>query len=156
MNDDGTVCTPTNSDSHQPAVAYAVRTANTGANGWGVAEDVAHTVDAAGPEAVAFAQNQRDEVRLIGGDGRISACINAERWGNHKGETLIAEPVCMASGQANAEVLGGVSPTLTLLHEAPIVALSQATCVTPSRLCAPQTEGTSSATTSQSTAEGSS
>ena len=33
--------------------AYAVRTANTGANGIGVSEELAHTVDTNGPEAVA-------------------------------------------------------------------------------------------------------
>lgn len=63
--------------------------------------------------AVAFAQNQRDEVRLIGGDGTISGSLNSQRWGNHKNETLIAEPVIMASGQANAEISrGGVAPTI--------------------------------------------
>ena len=63
--------------------------------------------------AVAFAQNQRDEVRLIGGDGTISGTLNAQRWGTHKNETLIAEPVIMASGQANAEISReGVAPTI--------------------------------------------
>jgi DNA (cytosine-5)-methyltransferase 1 len=37
-----------------------------------------------------------------------------------RGEGLIA--VCMAHGQANAEVMEDLAPTLTLLHEAPIVA----------------------------------
>lgn len=65
------------------------------------------------PPAVAFAQNQRDEVRLIGGDGSISASLNAQHWGTHKNETLIAEPVVMASGQSNAEIgQGGVAPTI--------------------------------------------
>lgn len=65
------------------------------------------------PPAVAFAQNQRDKVRLIGGDGSISASLNAQHWGTHKNETLIAEPVVMASGQSNAEIgQGGVAPTI--------------------------------------------
>lgn len=109
--DDGSTPTLTVSDAHQPALA--VRTANTGANGCGISEDVAHTVDAAGPEAVAFAQNQRDELRLIGGEGDVASSLNAERWGNHKGETLIAEPMVMASMHANAEMCAdGVSPTI--------------------------------------------
>ena len=50
--DDGSTCTLTNSDSHQ--LAIAVRTAQTGANGSGVQDDLAHTIDTTGPEAVAF------------------------------------------------------------------------------------------------------
>lgn len=79
--DDGTTPTLTNSDAHQPAIA--------------------------------FAQNQRDEVRLIGGDGSLAGTVNAQRWGNHKNETLIADPVVMASGQTNAEIgRDGVAPTI--------------------------------------------
>lgn len=44
-------------------VAVAIRTANTGANGHGISKEVAHTLDLANGQAVAFAQNQRDEVR---------------------------------------------------------------------------------------------
>ncbi|HUS82249.1 MAG TPA: DNA cytosine methyltransferase, partial [Dehalococcoidia bacterium] len=44
------------------AVAFAIRTAQTGANGIGVAEDVSHTLDTA-VQAVAIAENQRAEVR---------------------------------------------------------------------------------------------
>lgn len=63
--------------------------------------------------AVAFAQNQRDEVRLIGGDGQTAGALTAQRWGNHKNETLLLEPVVMASGQAHAEISrGGVAPTI--------------------------------------------
>ena len=46
--DDGT--TPTLVTEKPPAIA--VRTANTGANGSGVTEELAHTVDTTGPEAV--------------------------------------------------------------------------------------------------------
>ena len=108
--EDGTTPTLTNSDSHQPAIA--VRTANTQANGIGVTEELAHTVDTTGPEAVAFAQNQRDEVRLIGGDGTVSASLSSQRWGNHKNETLIAETYVMASDATNAEIGENVSTTL--------------------------------------------
>lgn len=41
-------------DSHQQASCYAVRTAQTSSNGWGVASDEAHTLDCAGPEAVCY------------------------------------------------------------------------------------------------------
>lgn len=75
--DDGTTPTLTNSDAHQPAIA--------------------------------FAQNQRDEVRLIGGDGTIAGTVQSQVWGTHKNETLIAEPTVMASGQAHAEISTGGS-----------------------------------------------
>jgi DNA (cytosine-5)-methyltransferase 1 len=122
--DDGTTSTLTNSDSHQAAVmipAYAIRTSNTKANGCGIQSEVAHTIDAAGPEAIAFAQNQRDEVRLIGGKGDVASALTSTQFGTHKGETLI----CMSSGQANAEIeVDDVSPTLTNLHEQPIVCMA--------------------------------
>jgi hypothetical protein len=46
-----------------PAVAYAVRTANTGANGHGIAEDVAHTLDRA--------QGQAVQVQWASGGGKL-------------------------------------------------------------------------------------
>ena len=48
--DDGS--TPTLVTEKPPAIA--VRTANTGANGSGVMEELGHTVDTTGPEAVAL------------------------------------------------------------------------------------------------------
>ena len=92
--------------------AVAIRTANTGANGHGVAEDVTHTLDGAQGQAVAFdttqvtspgnysqpkpgdpchplsesahapavafAQNTRDEVRQVNGDGSITGALAAQ------------------------------------------------------------------------------
>ena len=92
--------------------AVTIRTANTGANGHGVAEDVTHTLDgtqgqavafdttqvtspgnysqpkpgdpchplseSAHAPAVAFAQNTRDEVRQVNGDGSISGALAAQ------------------------------------------------------------------------------
>ena len=40
--------------------------------------------------AVGFAQNQRDEVRLLGGDGEVAGTVPAQTWGTHKNETLLA------------------------------------------------------------------
>ena len=48
-------------------------------NGAGVSEDgSAYTLDTTGHQAVAFAQNTRDEVRLVGGDGGISGALAAQ------------------------------------------------------------------------------
>lgn len=140
-----------------------------------------------GSVGLAFTENQRNEVRYVGGDGEVAGCIQAVQRGDCKNETLIYETravtqfgdeiagtliarhdsspcvdrgmnvVCMASGQANAEIgVGGVVPTLTLLHEAPIVCHGPATTRTYSPPCVQPTETSSSSTTSQSTAEGSS
>ena len=61
-------------------VAYGIRTANTSSNGWGIQEEVTHTLDRAMGQAVAigFAQNTRNEVRLVGGDGSISGALAAQ------------------------------------------------------------------------------
>ena len=64
--DDGT-CNTLTADWHAPALA--VRTANTGANGCGISENVTHTIDAAGPEAVVAQPANRHPVfanRLAG------------------------------------------------------------------------------------------
>lgn len=53
--DDGS--TPTLVTEKPPAIA--MRTAQTGANGSGVGEELAHTVDTTGPEAVAYAVRMR-------------------------------------------------------------------------------------------------
>jgi len=111
---------------------------------------------------LAFAQNQHDKVRLIGGDGSISGALAAQRWGNYKNETLVAEPndsasiqpIVMASDHSHAEIgEGGVTPTLTARMQkgAPVLAMGK-TCSHPS---AQQTEASSSSTTNPSAAAGS-
>lgn len=82
----------TASGLNQVPAVLACRTGHTGANGHGVAEDVAHTLDGANAQAV---------------------CCDAR--GNDDGL------VCMASGQANAEILQDRSPTLNCDHEQPII-----------------------------------
>tara|TARA_R100001224_G_scaffold113278_2_gene98119 strand:- start:1397 stop:1810 length:414 start_codon:yes stop_codon:yes gene_type:complete len=44
-------------------MAVAIRTANTNANGHGVAEETAHTLDQANGQAVAVHENNRNELR---------------------------------------------------------------------------------------------
>ena len=63
--------------------------------------------------AVGFAQNQRDEVRLLGGDGEVAGTVPAQTWGTHKNETLLAEcltPWDVQSKRVHGEC--GVAPTL--------------------------------------------
>ena len=113
--------------------SYAVRTANTGANGCGISEECAHTVDTTGPEATAYTFKVRcgggeyvkwDGSRGTAGRGVLCDDQTAYTIAATQDQYLaVQEPIVMASGQANAEIeLGGVSPTLTLLHEPPICA----------------------------------
>ena len=63
---DGTanaILTPNGGRGGMGVGAVAIRTAQTSANGHGVANDVSYTLDSAQGQAVAFAQNQRGECR---------------------------------------------------------------------------------------------
>ena len=57
-------------------IPYSIRTAQTGANGWGVQEHQAHTLDGA-QQAVAFSVNQRREGRMRD----VHASLNGEQSG---------------------------------------------------------------------------
>jgi len=57
----------------------AIRMAQTGSNGKGIDEDVAYTLDGTQGQAVAFAQNQRDEVRLMDKAGALSSQPGAKQ-----------------------------------------------------------------------------
>ncbi|MGC2160699.1 MAG: DNA (cytosine-5-)-methyltransferase [Silvibacterium sp.] len=61
-----------------PIVPIAICTAHTQSNGSGFSDDIAHTLESGGAQAVAFAQNSRDEVRLHGGDGRTVGALTAQ------------------------------------------------------------------------------
>ena len=61
-----------------PMVPVAICTAHTQSNGSGFSDDVAHTLESGGAQAVAFAQNSRNEVRLHGGDGKTVGALAAQ------------------------------------------------------------------------------
>jgi DNA (cytosine-5)-methyltransferase 1 len=61
-----------------PVVPVAICTAHTKSNGSGFSDDVAHTLESSGAQAVAFAQNTRDEVRLYDGDGKTVGALAAQ------------------------------------------------------------------------------
>jgi DNA (cytosine-5)-methyltransferase 1 len=62
-----------------PVVPVAICTAHTKSNGSGFSDDVAHTLESSGgTQAVAFAQNTRDEVRLHGGEGKTVGALTAQ------------------------------------------------------------------------------
>ena len=62
-----------------PVVPVAICIAHTQSNGSGFSDDVAHTLESGASQAVAFAQNTRDEVRLYGGDGKTVGALAAQR-----------------------------------------------------------------------------
>jgi len=68
MTGDRTDCLPASGHSdgsHQGVGVVSVRTAQTSANGHGVATDVAHTLDQVQGQAIAFRENQRGEVQYV-------------------------------------------------------------------------------------------
>ena len=61
-----------------PMIPVAISTAHTKSNGSGFSDGIAHTLESATTQAVAFAQNTRDEVRLYGGDGKTVGALAAQ------------------------------------------------------------------------------
>ena len=61
-----------------PVVPVAICTAHTQSNGSGFSDDIAHTLESGSAQAVAFAQNTRDEVRLYGGNGKTVDALAAQ------------------------------------------------------------------------------
>lgn len=78
-----------------------------------------------GVEVVAFAANQRGELRLDGGDGRTVGAINSQRGGKQ------AQGIwCRAGEHRGAESALDVSPTVLAGHH-PLVALEPPRWLTP-------------------------
>jgi len=68
-----TLSARSNSGQNQQSI-YLCDTANTGSNGFGIKrDDVMNTLDTSASTAVAFAQNQRNEVRLLDVPGALAA-----------------------------------------------------------------------------------
>jgi DNA (cytosine-5)-methyltransferase 1 len=61
-----------------PMVPVAICTSHTQSNGSGFSDDIAHTLESEGAQAVAFAQNSRNEVRLHGGDGKTVGALASQ------------------------------------------------------------------------------
>lgn len=102
----GDPCHPLAAGAHAPAIAlaYSVRTANTGANGWGIQEEVTHTLDTTQGPAIAFVQNSRDEVRLMGGDGDIVGALAAETGAKQQCYVALGVALRGREGGATAEL----------------------------------------------------
>jgi len=94
-------------------VAYAVRTANAGANGCGVQEELAHALDRSGPEAVAVTQYGEEVAGTLTARADSSPCAD-------RGQNI----VCVASTQARAAIDEDMCGTLSARsdRDAPVVA----------------------------------
>lgn len=97
-----------------------------GSNGSGFQTDgSAYTLNCIDRQSVAIAANQRGEVRLDGTDGQTVGAIPATRSGKQFQGVL-----CMASGQANAEVGEDVGTTLSARQykDPPITVVTRCGC----------------------------
>lgn len=97
--------------------SYAVRTAKTSSNGCGIQEEVTHTLDCAGPEAVVTPKTMLVRCGCAGGGkgALIQDDVSATLSTNNK-QTLF-QPVCMMGDHGKAAVDVGVTGTLTA-HDA--------------------------------------
>jgi len=96
--------------------AYAVRTANTGANGIGVSEELAHTIDTNGPEAVAHVLKIRGGCEG-GGKGALVGDDLSFTISTHQDQTLF-QPIGFCPGVSTTGQLTvneGFSPTVRAL-----------------------------------------
>ena len=103
-----------------------------GPQGDGINEEVAFTLNTIDRHAVCFVQNQRDEVRLMGGDGQVAGAVTAEQF--TKGQNYIAQTqsvVCVADDQAHAAIDEELSGTLKVGGGVPYVAIPECWCVAP-------------------------
>jgi DNA (cytosine-5)-methyltransferase 1 len=92
-----------------PVVPVAICTAHTQSNGSGFSDDVAHTLESGGAQAVAFAQNTRDEVRLYGGDGKTVGALAAQPGA--KQQSYVAFSAVDYGGDT-----GDIAPTLRSMN----------------------------------------
>lgn len=141
---DGTISGALSAQPGMKQQTYVVRTAQTGANGCGVSDEVAHTVDTTGPEAVVYGGCLTPwdvQSKRVFPENTVAPTLQA---GTHEVQNI--QPVVMASAHYNAEIgEGGVTPTLIahIAKDAPVLAMDK-TCSQASALL---TETSSSSTT---------
>lgn len=93
-------------------VATAIRTANTSANGHGISPGLAHTLDRASGQAVAyaFAENSRHEVRLEGGDGQRTGALSTGGGKPGQGTPMVAVSVALRGRDGGATAVRRLTP----------------------------------------------
>ncbi len=91
-----------------PMVPVAICTAHTQSNGSGFCDDVAHTLESGASQAVAFAQNTRDEVRLYVGDGKTVGALAAQRGAKQQSYVAFSAKDYAADADDIAPTLRGI------------------------------------------------
>lgn len=89
-------------------------------------EHGAYTLNTSDRHAVAFAANQRGEVRLQNGDGRVTGAVPASRSGKQVNGVM-----CMADATSRAACDEELSGTLKCGGSAPLVVRPSVRCLTP-------------------------
>lgn len=141
-----TLATSNNQTIFQPVFcpAYSIagniinRKANNGGNGNGFNEEVSYTLNTIDRHVVCFQQNQRDEVRLIGGVGDISGALSTGSGAKNQNY------LCVADDNAKAAIDENLCGTLKAGRGTPWV-----TCQRSQELCAPETTRESAPNTSK-------
>ena len=106
---------------------YVMRRAQTSANDIGIDSEVSHTVDTSEPEATAYMLKVRGGAdTYVKVDGSIGTAGKGALVSEDVTFTIAATQdqtaICLSSGQGGATLSDDeTSPTLTCLHEAPIV-----------------------------------
>jgi DNA (cytosine-5)-methyltransferase 1 len=88
-----------------PVVPVAICTAHTQSDRSDFSNEVAHILESSAAQAVAFAQNTRDEVRLYGGDGKTVGALAAQCGAKQQSYIAFSAKDCAADAD-------DVSPTL--------------------------------------------
>lgn len=102
-----TLSARSNSGQNQQSI-YLCETANTGSNGFGIKrDDVMNTLDTSVSTAVAFAQNQRNEVRVMDVPGALSAQSGSKQ------QSYVALDFHQQDGRAKVSDTPDVSMTIT-------------------------------------------
>jgi len=133
-SDEAAFCLPANpmSDREQ-AVAYQRQGSNVGEDGTG--RDTPLTLEVRG----------RDGERVL--EWRDDGTANALRQPNGGRDGLGVGAVCMATGQANAEIVSEGSPSLTTSHDGPPICMAPSFSKRPGQQIATRDDGSSFAVT---------
>ena len=116
-------------DMHAIVQAVAIRTANTSANGHGISDELAHTLDGAQGQSVAFVQNSRDEVRLMNGDGGIVGALAAQP--GMKQSCYVAQPIIFGTQMSHPQVDFNLNQTLQAKNPMAVAKAMQVRRLTP-------------------------
>ena len=103
-------------DTRPPCIV--LKTDHMGQNGRNHSEEITPTLDIASATPVVFQQNQREEVRLVGGEGNVAGSLSASPGMKNTNYVM-----CMADTQSNTAIDDEMSGTLNarMFKDPPLV-----------------------------------